>query len=418
MASGDDIKAGRATGANSTTFLVGEKIDDDNPPDFAGDVIFVVGPLRVPARSPGHTVGGILGIGTNGSPTGPPEVSRGGVGITGFGGQNQGTGVLGVGSGEEHQGGIGVHGQGGDNIGPSPVVLNPGVGVLGQGGVQDDLQNTTGKPYAPGVVGVAGGGVAPSFEDSGSVGVFGQGGNAKRPGPKSPGTGVVGRGGIGTSDVQNPAGVGVMGLAGDATLPTLDFLDVGVYGRSRGGIGVAGILELEDNSFAAVVGVTTHGAEPPFPKAGYFDGTVEITGDLIVHGAKSAAVPHHDGSHRLLYCVESPESWFEDFGEGTLISGQAEVQLDPNFAAVIKTDKYHVFVTPYGDSNGLYVTQRGSKGFLVKEQNNGQSNLDFSYKIVANRKDISAERLAKIELSNVPRLSLLAGNRASARQDV
>ncbi len=39
-------------------------------------------------------------------------------------------------------------------------------------------------------------------------------------------------------------------------------------------------------------------------------------------GTKSAAVPHPDGSHRLLYCVEAPEAWFEDFGEGTIGRGQ------------------------------------------------------------------------------------------------
>ena len=33
---------------------------------------------------------------------------------------------------------------------------------------------------------------------------------------------------------------------------------------------------------------------------------------------RSAAVPHPDGFHRRLYCIECPESWFEDFGEGTL----------------------------------------------------------------------------------------------------
>jgi len=34
----------------------------------------------------------------------------------------------------------------------------------------------------------------------------------------------------------------------------------------------------------------------------------------VIGGPKSAAVPHPDGTLRRLYCVESPESWFEDFG--------------------------------------------------------------------------------------------------------
>ena len=93
--------------------------------------------------------------------------------------------------------------------------------------------------------------------------------------------------------------------------------------------------------------------------AGQFSGPVNIynapasgtpitTGDLYVQrnfqvsGTKSAAVPHPDGTHRLLYCVESPEAWFEDFGEGTITAGKAEVRLDPDFAAVVDTNTLHV----------------------------------------------------------------------------
>ena len=48
---------------------------------------------------------------------------------------------------------------------------------------------------------------------------------------------------------------------------------------------------------------------------------------------------------RRLYCMESPESWFEDFGEATLVCGEASIPLDPDFAAVVDTAKYHVFLT-------------------------------------------------------------------------
>jgi hypothetical protein len=42
--------------------------------------------------------------------------------------------------------------------------------------------------------------------------------------------------------------------------------------------------------------------------------------------------------------VESPESWFEDVGFGTLVNGRVEIRLDPNFAATVQTDQYHVFI--------------------------------------------------------------------------
>jgi hypothetical protein len=57
--------------------------------------------------------------------------------------------------------------------------------------------------------------------------------------------------------------------------------------------------------------------------AGWFDGRVVVDGHLLVFGAKGAVVRQRDGSHRMLYSVESPESWFEDFGESRLVDGEA-----------------------------------------------------------------------------------------------
>ena len=56
------------------------------------------------------------------------------------------------------------------------------------------------------------------------------------------------------------------------------------------------------------------------------------------------------GAHRLLYCMESPESWFEDFGEAELVNGAADVILEPAFAALIDVSRYQVFLTAYGDT--------------------------------------------------------------------
>jgi hypothetical protein len=42
-----------------------------------------------------------------------------------------------------------------------------------------------------------------------------------------------------------------------------------------------------------------------------------------------------------------------------------------------------VFITPEGDSRGVYVTAKTSLGFTVRENQGGQSTLAFSYRIVA-----------------------------------
>jgi hypothetical protein len=95
---------------------------------------------------------------------------------------------------------------------------------------------------------------------------------------------------VGTSD-QRP---GVIGTS-EALM--------GVYGFSTGNAGVVG-QSANPNSFG-----------------GFFAGNVMVTGNLTVVGTKSAAVPFPDGTQRVLYCMESPELWFEDFGAAKLKGG-------------------------------------------------------------------------------------------------
>jgi hypothetical protein len=132
--------------------------------------------------------------------------------------------------------------------------------------------------------------------------------------------------------------------------------------------------------------------------AGFFQGAVLIIGGLNVTGSKSAIVPFEDGSHRRLYCMESPESWLEDFGVGQLVDGQARVELDADFAAVVNSDAYHVFITEYEDNNALYVFNRTRSGFGVRAKSSNTAAGSFSYRIVAKRKDIEAPRLEKVTI--------------------
>lgn len=174
-------------------------------------------------------------------------------------------------------------------------------------------------------------------------------------------------------------GLGDWGVRGHA-------LNIGIWGTASGanGIGVVG----------AGPAIGLWGASQGL--AGRFDGDVFVNGSFTqTGGSKSAAVPFPDGSLRRLYSVESPESWFEDFGEQKLVKGRAEVAIDPKFAAVVR-GPYHLFLTPYGDSKGLYVATRRRKGFVVREQGGGQSTLVFSYRIVARRKDIAGTRFEKV----------------------
>ena len=50
------------------------------------------------------------------------------------------------------------------------------------------------------------------------------------------------------------------------------------------------------------------------------------------------AMRHPDGSYRRLYSLESPETWFEDFGRGELLDGRAQVELDPDYAVLVQLE--------------------------------------------------------------------------------
>jgi hypothetical protein len=97
-------------------------------------------------------------------------------------------------------------------------------------------------------------------------------------------------------------------------------------------------------------------------------------------------VPFPDGTQRVLYCMESPDLWFEDFGAAKLKRGRAVVQLDPDFTKVIKRGDYKVFLTPEGDCRGLYTRRRSAASFEVRELMGGKSSIAFSYRIVGRRK--------------------------------
>jgi hypothetical protein len=89
-----------------------------------------------------------------------------------------------------------------------------------------------------------------------------------------------------------------------------------------------------------------------------------------------------------MYCNESPEVKFEDYGEGQLVNGKTHITLDPLLAKNVSVNDKHplqAFIQLEGDCNGVYVTNKSASGFDVVELNHGTSNTQFSWHIVANR---------------------------------
>jgi hypothetical protein len=195
-----------------------------------------------------------------------------------------------------------------------------------------------------------------------------------------------------------PINVGMGGVLALNECPT----GVGVYAQSVNygitaqGDKVALLATNHNDSCRAFLGMPLLAAD--------FYGDVYIHGKLTAEGQKSAVVPHPDGSQRQLYCLESPDMWFEDFGKADLIDGEANVTLDVDFVSVVDSTDYYIFLTEYGDSEGLYISGQTPTGFQVREHRGGQSTLPFRYRVVARRADLSAVRLEKVTAPAPPDL--------------
>ncbi len=121
-------------------------------------------------------------------------------------------------------------------------------------------------------------------------------------------------------------------------------------------------------------------------------------GDLTCTGQVKTLASTNGGARKLeTYAMQSPENWMEDFGSGTLQSGVAVVNIDPAFEETVsQSADYHVFITPNGDSKGLYVSRKSAGSFEVHESSGGTSSLSFDYRIVAKRRGYEAQRLTDV----------------------
>jgi hypothetical protein len=119
-------------------------------------------------------------------------------------------------------------------------------------------------------------------------------------------------------------------------------------------------------------------------------------GDSICSGAHKTAVPVDGGARKVaMYAMHAAENWFEDFGSAQLDTGVAVVHIDPTFAETVNGQMdYHVFLTPQGDCEGLYVTRKTPTSFEVHELRGGKANVAFDYRITARRAGHETERMA------------------------
>ncbi|MGA8534631.1 MAG: hypothetical protein WB615_11025 [Candidatus Tumulicola sp.] len=135
-----------------------------------------------------------------------------------------------------------------------------------------------------------------------------------------------------------------------------------------------------------------------------YNAALACTGGAVVKSVRTRHVSAN-GRRVLAYASESASATIEDVGTARMVAGVANVAFDRDFAYVIdRNSPYYVFLTPLGDTRGLYVAAKTPSGFQVRETERGRSTLSFDYRIVARPIDAERDRLATAPSMRVPRL--------------
>jgi hypothetical protein len=231
---------------------------------------------KAPGSSAGVRGEGWVGVAGSGATAagGLGVYGIGAIGVQGETGDPAQPGVYGLNTNTEVPSTIGVLGRGYTGIVGIGNATAGGVGVQGRGSV--GVQGETDDPAQAGVRGL-------NAAQGNGVGVFGEAfigvvGNAV---DGQSGIGVQGKGAVGVEGLS-VAGRGVSGLSQGGA---------GNYGHSVSGAGVQG----ESDQFEGVSGISHNpqtagvAGRNPGGLAGYFDGNVEVKGDIALPGGNAEA---------------------------------------------------------------------------------------------------------------------------------
>ncbi len=249
-------------------------------------------------------------------------------------------------------------------------------------------------------------GVSSANGDSGVAGIATGGNGHGVYGLSSNGVGVYGR--TSSDDSYGVEGTTTTGDAGPDS--------AGVYGyaTSTGGTGVVGESDASSNSghYYGVLALADTAATDMFDAYNSSTGDscgITAVADLGCSGSivgGDLRVRHHNsnGQKVLTYASESATATIEDVGTARMSGGIANVQIDPAFASVMDHKWYYVFLTPLGDTRGLYVGMKTPSAFQVRETERGRDTLSFDYRIVAHPLDAKNDRLPLAPAMKQPRV--------------
>lgn len=199
---------------------------------------------------------------------------------------------------------------------------------------------------------------------------------------------------------------------GDGVYGTSGSQGVGVYGGGSGDFGVGVYAQTTGYDGTALLAHVAHVDDSIFVGTGGATQECQITGNAdlfctgsIMGGGSQSRHRTSTGRHVIAYGSESTSATIEDFGTARIVHGAANVQIEPTFASTIdRNSAYYVFLTPLGDTRGLYVSLKTPSGFHVRETEGGHSSLGFDYRIVAHPVDAGNGRLPQAPPIKRPRM--------------
>ncbi len=349
--------------------------------------------------------------GTNGS-SGPgvAGTSKTGLGTTGT--STSGVGVYGLsassnGVGGTSTSGYGVSGYSSNSFGVQGT--SPGnAGVVGISSTNTGIiaKTTSGGEglYAytlgsgDGAVGAASSGIGVLGEAGSGDGVWGSanGSGVGTGGTSSSGYGVYASSSYGTA-LRAYSGQGV-GVRSDIAGNGFSIVGTSLNGQGAGAdfeggrYGIVG--RAESTGFPLVL------TDSNYNNVFYVSGT----GDVFYQGNLQPFLRTNSGATVGSYTAKLTQPTVEDTGSAQLSGGAATVMLDPTFSATIdRTAPYRVFLTPDGDTRGLFIAVKTTRGFLVREAQGGRSNLAFDYRIVATGIGQTGKRMGVASAVAMPR---------------
>jgi hypothetical protein len=187
----------------------------------------------------------------------------------------------------------------------------------------------------------------------------------------------------GVLGLTNNGYFGVQGVGGSGSVG-------GVYGAAdNGSFGVFG-----ESGNVGVEGSSDQTPLAASNSAGTVVWSVDGTGTVTTTATVQAIATVRGGASARTFVPNSTTPLLEDVGSATLVRGASTVRLDPAFGSAIGSGIYQVFITPSGESKGLYVERKTASEFTVRENSNGRSTIGFDYRIVAKPFADSGARIA------------------------